>query len=313
MTLSSSKLTITTQQETAGTAFQSAPFNWAAGNNLYYKVSGYGSITFGVTIGSVPSPFVAITANVGSIDTTNVTAGGGVGPPGTSIWAIYADDAEGTNQSYIQDTREFVYFYSSEVQPVLPISDVVFVRAIAIDGYSFRADIAYFASSTGFDAVYPSGLLTDGSYALATRGERQFQGTRSVFWQTGTEVEPPVSTTVADYDITEITGPAGSEGLSTRTDVAYATVLDDPISEIQRVVVEDATAISGQVNRVREVQTITPTDGRSNLREPGESPEIVTVGLPEFADFGSEQDEYVLTLTGFFRDYFYYSEPARCY
>ena len=90
-------------------------------------------------------------------------------------------------------------------------------------GTSSRLDIAYFNTADGTGGAFPSGTLAGGDYAAATRGSRNFQGTNVVTWSTGTE--PPVSTTASDYEITQLTGDSGADGLtglSNRVDFAYA-------------------------------------------------------------------------------------------
>ena len=94
-----------------------------------------------------------------------------------------------------------------------------------VSGFSARVDIAYFDDVSGTNPSYPSGTLSGSNYTAATRGTRNFQGTNTVNWTQG-ETETAVSTTVSDYEITQITGDNGINGLSNRLDLAYANSSD---------------------------------------------------------------------------------------
>ena len=74
--------------DTPGTAFQSQAFEWSALHNLYYRVSGLGAILFGVQTTAVAQPFVEVTHNVLTIDTTNVSAIGAPGIDGSAVGSV---------------------------------------------------------------------------------------------------------------------------------------------------------------------------------------------------------------------------------
>jgi hypothetical protein len=93
--------------------------------------------------------------------------------------------------------------------------------APGVDGLSTRVDLAYFDDASGNNPAYPSGTLSGSNYVKATRGTRPFQGTNVVSWTQGS-TETPVSTTFSDYEVAQLVGEDGSDGLSNRLDIGYA-------------------------------------------------------------------------------------------
>lgn len=76
----------------------------------------------------------------------------------TSVWPIYADDAEGSNQSLTPGNRSWVTFYEGTQQPGLPVTGQTFVRYVGEDGAS-----QYFATAFIRTSGTP-GRPTGGSY-----------------------------------------------------------------------------------------------------------------------------------------------------
>jgi hypothetical protein len=93
--------------------------------------------------------------------------------------------------------------------------------APGVNGISTRVDLAYFDDASGTNPAYPSGTIDGGNYVKATRGTKTFQGTNVVTWTQGS-TEPSVSSTLSDYEITQLVGTDGQDGLSNRLDIAYA-------------------------------------------------------------------------------------------
>lgn len=147
-----------------------------------------------------------------------------------------------------------------------------------------------FTTSTGAFAMLPSGwseAIPPGSVGTvyATTANIFGNGVINLVWS------PPVAYAQLGAE----------DGFSNRSDVAYATVLENPIQEIQTVVLSDPEVISGAVRRANEVQALNYVAGtRSNLVNPeGASDEIIRIGFETDTDFGIEQQSETFTFTNF--------------
>ena len=141
-----------------------------------------------------------------NIDLFNVTTGDGAqGPAGASAYQLALQNG------FIGTLEEWLASLEGDD---------------GTSGESVRIDIAYFATLDGMDGVYPTGMVSDGSYNVAVRGTREFLGTRQVLWTAAT-TEPAISTTASDYDIVSFIGEDGAAGISTYQASIYRRVAAD--------------------------------------------------------------------------------------
>ena len=91
-------------------------------------------------------------------------------------------------------------------------------------GTSSRLDIAYSDNDNGIGNLQlPNGLLSTTYTTASSLASNNYIGTNVVTWDSAGS-ETVVSTLTGDYEWTEMTGPAGANGISNRVDIAYSTL-----------------------------------------------------------------------------------------
>ena len=194
-----------TSPTTPGNTFQYSPFAWAAGHNLFYRVSGYGNVNF---IAQAEDTFVGgveIVNDVGTIDTEITTAAGTPGVDGFS--PVVSDNVDGT----VTITRQDGSTVEIDDGAAGANSAVVFLHRVSTDG-----DTAPALFSGNFTYTYSSGLLTGGTLNGWTQ-EPPTVPQGSFLWQAqavASNINTTDTITTAEFSTPVTVSAAGLDGVS---------------------------------------------------------------------------------------------------
>ena len=145
---------------------------------------------------------------------TTIGGAGGTFPSGTVAGGNYVKASRGNTQNF-QGTN--VVTWAANVTETAVSSTAGDYEITQMSGQNTRVDIAYFTDAAGSSPAWPTGTHAGGNYVKAVRGTKTFQGTNVETWF-APATETAVSTTVGDYEITQL---VGDNGFSNRLDIAY--------------------------------------------------------------------------------------------
>ena len=115
-------------------AFFYQEFAWDNGNNnLYYNAVGGGRVIFDVQATSPGTGYTLQNTPLLGASALDLEAGVGQGTDGSSVFAVYATNAAGVDQSFDRGTRNFVRFVAGVAAPSLPVTGT-FVAITGADG-----------------------------------------------------------------------------------------------------------------------------------------------------------------------------------